>query len=69
MSYFIMHRKGKCYPRVPTTNQCKVAGHPNYSYDLSMIFPSNIALNKESFIIDHQHIDDMIQGTFIKGSW
>jgi hypothetical protein len=68
MSYFIMHRKGKCHPRMPTPNQCKVAGHPNYTYDISMIFPSNITLDDNQFIINHQDIDDIIQATYLKGS-
>lgn len=63
-----MHRNGNFVPKKKTDNQCKVNGHTSYNYNLKLIFPKTIELNAQKFIVDHQHIDRLIQSLGLKGS-
>jgi hypothetical protein len=63
-----MHRNGIFVPKQKSTNQCKTEGHQSYNYTLSMVFPHTVMLDKDKFIIDHQHVDRLIQSLHLKGS-
>lgn len=67
-SYFIMNRVGTFRPSAPTPNQCKEPGWPEYSYSLRMIFPGNMKLDANDFIIDHAEVDTLVRALAPKGS-
>ena len=59
MQLFKMHRFGKLNYLTRTNNQCKEPGHPYHTYEV-MITCEN-QLDRDKFIIDHVHIDRVIQ--------
>lgn len=63
-----MNRKGKFTPYLSTTNQCKVEGHKEYTYNIGMVFSTRTKLDKNMFIIDHQEVDNCIQSALLNGS-
>lgn len=67
-SYFVLNRQGTFYPAKMTTNQCKVLGHSKYYYLLQMVFDGKLKLDENSFIVDHQAIDNLVQELVLKGS-
>lgn len=60
-SYFIMNRTGVFRPSRSTTNQCKEQGWPEYAYSLRMVFPGDMKLDPNDFIVDHADIDQLVQ--------
>lgn len=67
-SYFVMNRTGKFYPAKMTPNQCKAPGHSQYNYHLRMVFAGDAKLDQNNFLLDHQEVDDLVQGMMLKGS-
>src|SRR5579885_2190456 len=67
-NYFIMYRRGQFHPSVMTNNQCGVMGVPEYYYSLKLVFDGDLKLDKDDFIIDHQVLDDIIQGLKLSSS-
>lgn len=68
MEFFIMNREGFFYPSKMTHNQCKVEGHHAYRYELKCVFSQRTILDKDKFIIDHIHIDNLIASLRLSGS-
>lgn len=60
MEFYIMYRNGIIVPPHPTPNQCKVEGHPIYYYTIGMVFPKDVQLDDNQFIIDHAYVDSLI---------
>lgn len=67
-NYFIMYRRGEFHPSVMSSNQCGVEGVPTYFYSLKLVFDGDLKLNKDDFIVDHQVLDDIIQGLTLTSS-
>jgi len=67
-SYFVMNRTGKFTPEKTTSNQCKAPGHGQYFYHLKMVFLGGMKLDENSFILDHQDVDDLVTGLILQGS-
>jgi len=67
-SYFIMNRTGVFRPSEMTSNQCKEPGWPEYTYALRMVFPGDMKLDHNDFIIDHAEVDAMVRKLAPKGS-
>lgn len=67
-SYFILNRQGEFKPSMMSSNQCKGWGHSNYHYLLQLVFDGTLKLDENSFIVDHQAIDDVVQNLVLKGS-
>lgn len=68
MANYIMERKGFFKSFKSSDNQCKGKGHLNYSYQIKIAFSRKCLLDKSYFLIDHQHIDDVIQKITFKSS-
>lgn len=56
----VVNVKGK-----KTKNQCAKEGHEVYRYTLKVLFSSDVTLNKNKWIIDHQLLDDAVQKTVV----
>ena len=56
----VVNVKGK-----KTKNQCAKEGHEVYRYTLKVLFSSDVNLNKNKWIIDHQLLDDAVQKTVV----
>jgi len=67
-AYFIMNRTGSYRPSQMTSNQCKEPGWPEYTYALKMIFPGDMKLDANDFIVDHAEVDSMVRALAPKGS-
>lgn len=63
-----MHRMGTIKPSESTSNQCKDVGHPEYLYEVILVFPPGAALDANGFLMDHYDIDKAIQESYIAGS-
>lgn len=68
MNCYVMNRRGIFRTPKATPNQCKVKGHRKYHYDIAMVFPSNVKLDENMFILDHQDVDNCIQKCTLVGS-
>jgi len=68
ISYFVMNRTGTFRPEKFTSNQCKAPKHPDYFYHLKMVFDGKVKLDADRFILDHQDVDDLVQGLVLNGS-
>lgn len=68
MNCYVMSRTGKFKPKRMTSNQCRGKGHPDYHYKVNVVFSPNAELDKNSFLIDHQEIDDCVQKCKLVGS-
>jgi hypothetical protein len=66
--YYVMHRQGTFKPAGYTANQCKAPKHPDYHYELVMVFDGDAELDERKFLLDHQEVDDMIQSLRLGGS-
>jgi hypothetical protein len=67
-SYFVMNRVGRFTPAHHTSNQCKAPGYPEYTYMLRMVFPGDMKLDANGFIIDHAQVNDMVVKLAATGS-
>lgn len=66
--YYVMHRIGRFEVEKSAENQCKAPGWPAYEYQLKMVFDGNMTLDTDGFIVEHQDIDDLVQGLKMTGS-
>lgn len=66
ISFYILTRRGIFRPSEFTNNQCKEYGWKEYHYQIAVVVDSH--LDRDGFIIDHQRIDNMIQGMKLSGS-
>jgi hypothetical protein len=67
-SFYIMNRTGLFRPSHTTPNQCKEPGWPEYAYALRMVFPGDMKLNHNDFIVDHAEVDKLVKGLTNVGS-
>lgn len=67
-SYFVMNRTGRFKPSHNSANQCKAPGWPEYVYTLRMVFPGDMKLDANDFIIDHAEVNDMVVKLAAAGS-
>lgn len=49
------------FPDNATSNQCKTTGHTDYRYELQVHCGMGTKLDRDGFIIDHQHLDNAVQ--------
>lgn len=68
ISIYRMNRYGKFKPHRYTQNQCKVYTHPEYQYEINLVFRGDPELDENGFLIDHAEIDTAIQKARISGS-
>ena len=68
-TFLCMHRTGKIHPSRSTDNQCKAVGHDTFHYHLRMVFShTQISAERRSFIVDHVHVDRLLQTLAHNGS-
>jgi hypothetical protein len=58
----ILNRKGTCTTRFTSTNQCKSVGHKVYNYTVRLTCEPK--LDKDKFLIDHEHVDKACKSVF-----